>query len=92
MEKAMMDDRNDINRPLGSDPYVNQRPRVPERRSGWTIPLVIAALLIVGGFLFYNTSNHGPDRTASNNAPAVTQTNPSGPERTSPVPSPTPAR
>jgi hypothetical protein len=88
----MIDDRNDIRRPAGTDPYLNRRPVMPGRRGfSWGIPLAILALLLVAGFMFYNSGGHGPDRTA-NNAPAATQTNPSGPERTTPVPAPTPAR
>jgi hypothetical protein len=67
----MLDDRNDINRPVGSDPYLNQRPRVADRRSGWGIPVVIAALLIIGGLFFYNTRTRGPDQTATNHIPSA---------------------
>jgi hypothetical protein len=85
----MMDDRNDINRP--PDPYLNQRPVMTGRRGyGWGIPVGIAALLLIAGFMFYTSGGHRPNRTA-NNAPIV-QTNPSGPERPSAVPAPTPAR
>ena len=68
----MLDDRNDINRPVGSDPYLNQRPRVPSAGYGWGIPAAIAALLFIGGFMFYNSGGHGPDRTATNNTPSAT--------------------
>jgi hypothetical protein len=89
--KAMLDDRNGISRPVGSDPYLHKRPRVSDRASrGWGIPVGITALLLLAGFLFYNSGGHGPDRTASDKMPAVVQTNPSGPER--PAPTPTPAR
>jgi hypothetical protein len=89
----MIDDRNDINRTLGSDPYLNQRPCVVENRGyGWGVPVGIAALFILAGFLFYNARDHGPDQTASNNTPAVTQTNPSGPARPAPAPAPNSAR
>jgi hypothetical protein len=85
----MMDDRNDINRPASSDPYLDERPRMPGRAGyGWGIPAVIAALLLLASFLFYNSGGHGPDRTASNNTPSVIQTNPSGPERPASVPVP----
>jgi hypothetical protein len=44
----------------------------------WGIPLVIAAVVLIGGLLFFNSSG---DRatTASNEAPATRQTNPSAP-------------
>jgi len=76
-----------MDRPLGIDPGPTQRPR----RSGWLVLGLVAAVLIVGGLLFYNTRARSPDQTASNR-PAVIQTNPSGPERTTPVPPPTSGR
>jgi hypothetical protein len=82
----MMDDRNDINRPPGSDPYLNRRPVMTGRRGyGWSIPVAIAALLLIAGFMFYNSGGHGPDRTA-NNSPSAT----SGPVAPgAPAPGPT---
>jgi hypothetical protein len=89
----MMDDRNDINRPPGSDPYLNRRPVMTGRRGyGWSIPVAIAALLLIAGFMFYNSGGHGPDRTANNNTSTTMQTNPSSPERPVPPTAPTPAR
>jgi hypothetical protein len=81
----MLDDRNDINPPLERDPYVN-RPNMREASSmGWGIPLAVAALLIAGGFLFYNSGDRGPDRAASN-IPSAT----SGPVApAAPAPGPT---
>src|SRR4051812_18284178 len=57
--QAMMDDRNDINRPLGSDPNANQRPLVPSASYSWGIPAGIAALFLLAGVLFYNSGGHG---------------------------------
>jgi hypothetical protein len=34
--------------------------------------MMVAALLIAGGLLFYNTSTRGPDQTAADNAPSAT--------------------
>ena len=90
----MIDDRNDPNRPLSSDPYdpyAKRRGATESAGMGWGIPLAVAAAIIVGGLLFYNTGR-APDRTATNNTPPVTQTNPSGPARTAPAPQPAPAR
>jgi hypothetical protein len=84
----MMDDRSDIDRPLSSDPYLDQRPRASSAGYGLGIPAGIAALLILAGFLFYNSGGHGPDRTATS-TPAATQTNPSSPARPAPAPNPT---
>jgi hypothetical protein len=87
----MLDDRNDINRPLGTDPLYDQRPRVSENTGyGWSVPVGIAAVLLLGGFLLFSVGR-GPDQTASN-TPAVTQTNPSGPARPAPSPTPNPVR
>jgi hypothetical protein len=83
----MIDDRNDIKRPVGSDPYLDPRRPVPSAGYGWGIPAAIAAVLLIAGVLFFGSGNRGPDRTA-NNAPAVTQTNPSGPAQPSTVPAP----
>ena len=42
----MVDDRNDINRPVSSDPYSNAR--TPERRGySWGIPAGIAAVILL---------------------------------------------
>jgi hypothetical protein len=82
----MLDDRSDINRPLERDPYVNRRGRRDASGTGWGIPLAVAALLIAGGFLFYNSVGQGPGRTASNNIPSAT----SGPVAPgAPAPGPT---
>jgi len=82
----MLNDRDDINRPTGSDPYVNARPPVPSAGYSWGLPAVIAALLLVGGLFFYNSSGRAPDRTASNNIPSAT----SGPVAPgAPAPGPT---
>jgi hypothetical protein len=87
-----MDDRNDINRPVGSDPYLNQRPRAARASYSWGIPAGIAALLLLAGFLFYNSGGHGPDRAATNNIPSATsgpvapRAPAPGPTSTAPVP------
>ncbi len=57
--------------------------------SAWAIAAVIA-LLIVGGFMFYNSGGHGPDQTASTNAP-VTTTVPTSPSTATKAPPATPA-
>jgi hypothetical protein len=89
----MMDDRGDINRPLGSDPYIDQRqPVSADTTSGWGVGLAVGALLIAAGILFYNTSPRGPEQTVAHNTPSVTigPVAPSapapGPTRTAPAP------
>jgi hypothetical protein len=87
----MMDDRNDINRPLGSDPYADQRPLSDDGGYGWGIPLGIGAVVLIAGLLFFGSS--GTDRTTTaSNTPAATQTNPSSPARPVPGTAPSPAR
>jgi len=78
----MMDDRNDPNRPLSSDPYVNQ-PRTTERAGmGWGIPLGIAAFVLIAGMLFFSSG----DRTST----VATNNEPSAITRPAPAPSVTP--
>ena len=86
----MMDDRNDINRPLGSDSYLDQRP-VPGE-GGWGIPIGIGAIVLIAGLLFFGSSGTDRTTTASNNTPTATQTNPSSPARPVPPAAPSPAK
>jgi hypothetical protein len=86
----MIDDRNDPNRPLNSDPDVNRPVATDSAAMGWGIPLAVAAVVLVAGLLFFN-NGRVPDRTATNST-AVTQTNPSGPARPAPAPQPAPTR
>jgi hypothetical protein len=85
----MLDDRNDINRPLGTDPYVDQRP-VGDSGYGWGIPLGIGAVVLIAGLLFFGSGGTDRTTTASNNTPPVTQTNPSSPARPAPPAAPNP--
>jgi hypothetical protein len=55
----MPDDRDGINRQPGTDPYLNRRPRLQTPAYGWSIPVGIAALFILAGFLFFNSGGHG---------------------------------
>ena len=88
----MMDDRNDINRPLGSNPYADQRPLSDNDGYGsWGIPLGIGAIVLIAGLLFFGSSGTDRTTTASNNTP-VTQSNPSSPARPAPAPTPGPAK
>jgi hypothetical protein len=88
----MMDDRNDINRPLGSNPYADQRPLSDnDGYSSWGIPLGIGAIVLIAGLLFFGSSGTDRTTTASNNTPA-TQTNPSSPARPAPPAAPAPAK
>ena len=75
--------RVDPNRPLGGPlhrPADNER----SKKMMW-VTFGVLAILLVAGFMFYNSGGHGPE-TVSSNSPAVTQTTP-----TSAPGSPTPA-
>jgi hypothetical protein len=87
----MLDDRNDNNRPLGTDPLYVQPSRLFAKAGyGWSIPVGIAAMLLMGGFLLFS-GGRAPDQTAKD-TPTVMQTNPSGPARPAPAAAPNPAR
>jgi hypothetical protein len=45
---------------------------LPSAGYSWGIPAGIATLLLLAGFLFYNSGGHGPDQTAPNNTPSAT--------------------
>ena len=76
-------DPNDPTRVPADEP-VRRPTGVPDRGgiSVWGFPLIVAAALVILGFVFFGT--HERSTTASNNAPA-----PSG--QTSPAPAPAPA-
>jgi len=69
------------------DPHV-RRPVDESRGMSWGIPLALAAIVLVGGLLFFN-SDANRTTTASNDAPVARQTNPSTP---TPPPAPPPAK
>ena len=70
----------------------NGRRRVGMRDDGfgWGMPLVIAAVLILGGLLFFNMGD-SRTTTASNERPAVTQIGPAGSQAPAQTPTTTPA-
>jgi hypothetical protein len=76
-------DPNDPTR-LPADEPARRPAGVPDRGgiSVWGFPLIVAAALVILGFVFFGAPEHST--TASNNAPA-----PSG--QTSPAPAPSPA-
>jgi hypothetical protein len=69
---------NDPRRPMprASGPNINNR----YSGMAWRV-LAVFALLVVAGFMFYNSGGHGP-QTASNTAPSTS------PPATAPVPAP----
>jgi len=61
--------QGDPNHPLGGPPHryaQNER----SRKMVWGT-FAVLAILVLAGFMFYNSGGHGP-QTASNNSPAVT--------------------
>jgi len=69
----MLDDRDGVNRPPGTDPYLNRRPRFRPPAYGWSIPVGITVLFILAGFLFFNSGGHGPGNTASHGPSGTTR-------------------
>lgn len=57
---------------MDSERYEADSRRTARRLTGtpWAL-LAILALLIVGGFMLYNSGGHGPARTASTNTPSA---------------------
>jgi hypothetical protein len=56
---------------MDSDSYETDPRRTARRTTGtpWAV-LAIFALLILGGFMFYNSGGHGPARTAGYSTPS----------------------
>ena len=78
--------QGDPNHPLGGPPHryaQNER----SRKMVWGT-FAVLAILVLAGFMFYNSGGHGP-QTASNNSSAVTQPTPV-PGPTTPAPAPPP--
>jgi hypothetical protein len=68
-----------------SDPYV-RRPMADGRGGmGWAIPVVIVAILAIGGMMLYSSSDN-TTTTASNNAPVTRLTTPVAPATPAPTP------
>jgi hypothetical protein len=57
---------------MTNDRYEFDSRRTARRTTGtpWAV-LAIFALLIVGGFMFYNSGGHGPTRAAGYNTPSA---------------------
>jgi hypothetical protein len=78
---------------MDSDRYDVDTRKTARHMTGtrWAL-LAILALLIVGGFMFYNSGGHGPARTAGYNTPSaasgpvVPGASAPGPTSTAPAP------
>jgi hypothetical protein len=71
----MMDDRNDPNRPLSYSQYDRSR-LSDDRFSGWGLPVLIGAIVLVGGLLLFGTGPTNKTTTAQNDRAAVTRNAP----------------
>jgi hypothetical protein len=80
---AMMDDRNDPNRPLSYSQYDRSR-LSDDRFSGWGLPALIGAIVLVGGLLLFGTGPTNKTTTAQNDRAPVTANAPTP----TPVPMP----
>jgi len=79
--------------PFRNDPYANdpnRRVYIDEERGsgmGALIGIVVVALLIVGGIVFYN-ANRGTDVASNDTAASSSVTNPARPMPPAPTPAP----
>lgn len=81
----MMDDRNDPNRPLKYSDYDRSR-LSDDRFSGWGLPMLIGAVVLIGGLLLFGTGPTNRTTTAQNDRmPPAAQTT------QTPAPAPAPA-
>ena len=71
----MTDDRNDPNRPLTYSDYGRSR-LSDDRFSGWGLPMLIGAVVLVGGLLLFGTGPTNKTTTAQNDRAPVTTTVP----------------
>jgi hypothetical protein len=74
----MMDDRNDPNRPLNPGQYERSRFN-SETFSGWGLPMLIGAVVLIGGLLLFGTGPTNKTTTAQNDRAPVTTTVPQTP-------------
>ena len=75
----MMDDRNEINRPVGSDPSFKERTRTSEGPGyGWGIPAGIAAVVLIVAAIIFSSAGPDRSRTAAYKDTVPSAVNPSG--------------
>lgn len=93
----MLDDRNDLNRDFGYRQGVPDELGAPrEDTAAWAPLAVLALFLVIGGFLWFNTSGGENTRTAANNTkierstpaptPPAAKVNPAPPAAVNPAP------
>jgi hypothetical protein len=75
----MMDDRNDINRPVDSDPAFKERKHMSEAPGyGWGIPAGIAAVVLIVAAIIFSSAGPDRSRTAAYKDTIPSAVNPSG--------------
>jgi hypothetical protein len=74
----MMDDRNDINRPVGSDPSDERAPMSEGRGHGWSIPAGIAVVVLIVAAIVFSSAGPDRSRTAAYKDTVPSAVNPSG--------------
>ena len=80
----MMDDRNDPNRPLKYSEY--ERSRLSDDRfSGWGLPALIGAIVLIGGLLLFGGPAHKTTTASNERAPATTNSPAPAPAAPAPV-------
>ena len=67
----MMDDRNDPNRPLNYRDYDRSR-LSDDGFSGWGLPPLIGAIVLIGGLLLFGTGPTDKTTTAQNDRAPIT--------------------
>ena len=67
----MMDDRNDPNRPLSYSEYDRSR-LSDDRFSGWGLPALIGAVVLIGGLLLFGSATNMTTTASNDRAPVTT--------------------
>jgi hypothetical protein len=75
----MVDDRNDINRPVDTGPSVYERPRTSSGSGfGWGIPAGIAAMVLIVAAIIFSSAGPDRSRTTAYKDTVPSAVNPSG--------------
>jgi len=67
----MIDDRNDPTRPLSASEYESSR-FTDDRVTGWGLPALIGAIVLIGGLLLFGGPAHKTTMASNERAPATT--------------------
>ena len=69
----MIDDRNDPNRPLNYSEYDRSR-LSDDRFAGWGLPVLIGAVVLIGGLLLFGAPANRTTTASNERAPVTTNT------------------